>query len=63
MPTELSRFQILSTPKTKPTQLRRKKQTAIQKYERFMSKGATRSLASFVFLMENNTVIISTGHY
>jgi hypothetical protein len=31
MPTELSRFQILSTPKTKPTQLGRKKQTAIQK--------------------------------
>jgi hypothetical protein len=31
MPTDLSRFQILSTPKTKPTQLGRKKQTVNQK--------------------------------
>jgi len=31
MPTEISRFHILPTPKTKPTKLGRKKQTAIQK--------------------------------
>ena len=31
VPTELSRFQILATPTTKPTQLGRKKQTAIRK--------------------------------
>jgi hypothetical protein len=65
MPTELSRFQILFTPKRKPTPLRRSKEedSNPKSNGRFRSKGDTKSLESFVFFMDDNTVITSTGHY
>jgi hypothetical protein len=61
MPTELSRFQILSTRKIKPTQLVRNEQTAIQTAaDGSVQKKLQEDLNLSYFLADENTVILST---